>query len=361
VRLANDVSGTLPIANGGTGATSANDALNALLPDQSSANGKVLTSDGTNTSWAAALTSTLADGAIFVGNGSNVATAVTPTGDVTLTNAGVTSVSRLTTRGDLFYRDASAGARLALGTSGKRLRSNGTDPLWGWNTTNAVASADYTITDTDGYDGILVTTGASDRTITLPAAANNSGRRIFIKKVDSGSGGVAISGTIDGGTSNNTIKAQYGFCEVISDGSSWYWLTDIQESGTWTPAAGFAAGSATQTTQVGYYTRNGRTVMLGGLLQFAKNTGTGAFTVYNLPFANRNASNNYVAMSAQIDDRTAVPANYRQSYSLMTANSSVIQFYWVANTTTTQGTAVLDTHLGTGTIDVIIGGTYRID
>lgn len=46
---------TLPvsIANGGTGQTSANAALNALLPSQTGNNGKVLSTDGTNTSWIA--------------------------------------------------------------------------------------------------------------------------------------------------------------------------------------------------------------------------------------------------------------------------------------------------------------------
>jgi hypothetical protein len=38
------------------------------------------------------LTSVLASGEIFVGNGSNVAAAVTPTGDVTISNAGVTTI-----------------------------------------------------------------------------------------------------------------------------------------------------------------------------------------------------------------------------------------------------------------------------
>ena len=45
------LAGTLAIANGGTGQTTANTAFNALAPDQTSANGKYLTSDGTNTSW----------------------------------------------------------------------------------------------------------------------------------------------------------------------------------------------------------------------------------------------------------------------------------------------------------------------
>ena len=47
-----DLGGTLSIAKGGTGQTTANAALNALLPSQSSNNGKYLKTDGTNTSWA---------------------------------------------------------------------------------------------------------------------------------------------------------------------------------------------------------------------------------------------------------------------------------------------------------------------
>lgn len=44
--------GTLPIAAGGTGQITANAAFNALAPSQTSNNGKFLTTDGTNTSWA---------------------------------------------------------------------------------------------------------------------------------------------------------------------------------------------------------------------------------------------------------------------------------------------------------------------
>ena len=44
---------TLPIANGGTGATTANAALNALLPSQTGNSGEFLTTDGTDASWGA--------------------------------------------------------------------------------------------------------------------------------------------------------------------------------------------------------------------------------------------------------------------------------------------------------------------
>lgn len=56
VDLTSEVTGTLPIGNGGTGQTTANAALNALLPSQTGNSGKVLGTDATNTSWVAALT-----------------------------------------------------------------------------------------------------------------------------------------------------------------------------------------------------------------------------------------------------------------------------------------------------------------
>ena len=46
-----NVTGTVAIANGGTGQTTANTAFNALAPSQATNSGKYLTTDGTNTSW----------------------------------------------------------------------------------------------------------------------------------------------------------------------------------------------------------------------------------------------------------------------------------------------------------------------
>lgn len=45
------VTGTLPIGNGGTGQTTANAALNALLPSQTGNNGKALVTNGTDAAW----------------------------------------------------------------------------------------------------------------------------------------------------------------------------------------------------------------------------------------------------------------------------------------------------------------------
>ena len=52
IDLTSQVTGTLPISMGGTGQTTANNALNALLPSQTGNAGRVLSTDGTNVSWA---------------------------------------------------------------------------------------------------------------------------------------------------------------------------------------------------------------------------------------------------------------------------------------------------------------------
>lgn len=63
--------GVLSIASGGTGQSSANSALNALLPSQTSNSGKYLTTDGSNASWGSISVTGIA------GSTSNTVTAVT--------------------------------------------------------------------------------------------------------------------------------------------------------------------------------------------------------------------------------------------------------------------------------------------
>lgn len=73
-----NLTGTLAIANGGTGQTSASAALNALLPSQTSNANKYLQTDGTNSSWDAISLST-ADitGTLAVANGGTGSTTAT--------------------------------------------------------------------------------------------------------------------------------------------------------------------------------------------------------------------------------------------------------------------------------------------
>ena len=79
---AQNLTGTLPIANGGTGQTTANAAFNALAPAQTA--NRLLKSDGTNTSFAQAVLTTDVTGTLPLANG----------------GTGVTTLAAL---GNLFY------------------------------------------------------------------------------------------------------------------------------------------------------------------------------------------------------------------------------------------------------------------
>ncbi len=87
-------------------------------------------------------------------------------------------------------------------------------------------SDDYTVLDTDGYRFIYVTAGGTGRTITLPTAADNEGRVITVKKVDSGIAQVGVVGevggeTVDGETFGVTFNQINEFVTVHSNGSVW--------------------------------------------------------------------------------------------------------------------------------------------
>ena len=84
---------------------------------------------------------------------------------------------------------------VSAGSNLQSLRTNGSGVTsWAYNPTlslNSVSSAGYTVLDTDGYDVIAVSTGSTNRTVTLPASATNAGRRITFKKTDSGTGNLS--------------------------------------------------------------------------------------------------------------------------------------------------------------------------
>lgn len=122
---------------------------------------------------------------------------------------------------------------------------------------SSAKSADYTVLDDDGISAILMTTGASDRTVTLPTAADNSGRELTIKKVDSGSGIVIIDGesaeTIDGQLTLE-VRQQYDSVRLACDGSNWHILefltTEVLTASTTSLSGqtGVTAGTWYQTT-----------------------------------------------------------------------------------------------------------------
>lgn len=89
----------------------------------------------------------------------------------------------------------------------------------------SVSSANYVILTADGFDTILVSTGASDRTITLPAASSNAGRTLRFQKTDSGAGHVIVtragSDTIDANTTRVLVN-QYDAMIITCNGGTNY-------------------------------------------------------------------------------------------------------------------------------------------
>lgn len=89
---------------------------------------------------------------------------------------------------------------------------------------HTVNSANYTILDDDGYKTIVVTAGASDRTITLPTLADNQKRELIIIKIDAGAGNVIIDGEggeFINGALTETITSQYGVVRFIATSTMW--------------------------------------------------------------------------------------------------------------------------------------------
>lgn len=82
VSLTSQVTGTLPVTNGGTGANTASGALNSLLPSQTGNNGAILTTNGTSASWQVPASSSAANGYTTLPGGIRMAWGVVNFGDI---------------------------------------------------------------------------------------------------------------------------------------------------------------------------------------------------------------------------------------------------------------------------------------
>jgi len=192
VQAAN-LTGTLAIANGGTGQTTANAALNALLPAQTSNANKYLQTDGTNTSWDAISLST-----------SDI------TGTLAVTNGGTGQATALTQYGLVYGSTTTAMATTLAGTSSQVLHGNSSGaPTWG--SVSLTADVSGTLAVANGG------TGATTQQTALNALAGattsayylrGNGTNVSMSALSASdlSGTTAVS---NGGTGNNS-QTQYG-------------------------------------------------------------------------------------------------------------------------------------------------------
>jgi hypothetical protein len=138
ISISSGVTGTLPIANGGTGQTTANAAFNALAPSQTGNSGKYLTTDGSNTSWATnplgTVTSVAATVPSFLSiSGSPITTSGTLafglSGTALITTSGGTGLTSFTANGVVYASSTSAlatGSAFTFDASTLKLVANNT-------------------------------------------------------------------------------------------------------------------------------------------------------------------------------------------------------------------------------------------
>jgi hypothetical protein len=169
-----NVSGVVAIANGGTGETTRQAAINTLAGATTS--GQYLRGNGTNV-----LMSAIQAGDVPTLNQNTTGTADNVTGIVGISNggtgqttasAGFNALSPITTTGDLIVGNgASSATRLGIGTNGQVLSSNGTTTVW--STLSNVASFSA---GTTGFTPSTATTGAVTLSGTL--ATTNGGTNL---------------------------------------------------------------------------------------------------------------------------------------------------------------------------------------
>jgi hypothetical protein len=150
---AQGLTGTLAIANGGTGQVTANAALNALLPAQT--NNRLLKSDGTNTSFAQASLTTDVTGTLPLGNG----------------GTGVTTLAAL---GSIFYPVGAIYSSTSATNPGTSM-GFGTWTAFGAGRVMIGAGGGYTAGTTGGSADAVVVSHTHTATVTDPGHSHGAG------------------------------------------------------------------------------------------------------------------------------------------------------------------------------------------
>jgi hypothetical protein len=244
------LTGTIDIANGGTGQTTANAAFNALVPSQTGNTGKYLTTNGTDTSWATNPLGTVTSVNLTASTGISVSGGpITTSGSITVTNTApdqtvvLNSGTGISTSGTYpnFTVTNTAPDQTVSIASGTGISATGTYPaftvtntapdqvvaLTGAGTTVVTGTyPNFTITSTDSTTGTVTSVAATAGTgisvtgspITTSGTLNITNTAPDQTVVLTAGTGISTSGTYPNFTITNTSPSLGG--DVVGPASA---------------------------------------------------------------------------------------------------------------------------------------------
>ena len=268
---ATNVSGLVAIANGGTGQTTQQAAINALAGTQTA--NRVLRSDGTNTTLSQVALTTDVTGTLPIANGGTGTTSTTfanlttnVTGTLPIANGGTgttsttfvnlasnvtgtlpvanggTGATTLTANNVLLGNGTSALQVVAPGTSGNVLTSNGTT----WTSAAGLSlSGDNTWTGTQTFSGtssklaVVLNDAAETTTVTATAATGTINFDVTTQSVlyytSNASGNWTLNVRASSGTTLNTVMStgqSVTIAFIVTNGGTAYYQTGFQVDGS---------------------------------------------------------------------------------------------------------------------------------
>jgi hypothetical protein len=280
IGLTTHVSGTLPVANGGTGTSTAFTAGSVVFAGVSG----VYNQDNANLFWD--------DTNDLLGIGTP-----TPAVRFHVSGTSTTAIARIASTNNGTGSFTGAGAGLELTAVGMNETSATFTPAIKFGSTDA----DFTTTNPKFGAAILAkaaqtynsdTTGGMDLMFWTSPINPGTGNGLVERARIFASGGVSIGNIIDPGATNlsvtgNVVIATSGkgidFSATPGTGTSE--LFADYEEGTWTPTiTPSTSGAVTYTTQDGTYTKVGRQVTIVFVVAGTKNTASGEFRIGGIPF-----------------------------------------------------------------------------
>lgn len=210
------VSGDITITSGGVAAIAAGVVVNAdIKSDAGIVVSKIALTTGSLMLGAASVGSELdasTDGGIIIGDGATAAVQ-TISGDVALTNAGVTTVTDLTisgeVEGNILYFDGSNWVRLAVGTSGQFLKTQGAAAPPIWDTVSAGTASGlsdpFTIETGGAGDISIDATAQAAVTVTIPDLGGVAQDWVFTAEAQTLTNKTLTSAVLNTGVSGTAV------------------------------------------------------------------------------------------------------------------------------------------------------------